>query len=234
MNWKNITNDPLDHSTIISIQEHLRNVSYLYNGSLLKLFTKKSMNNVVMHVGCYEHAHKYTTSKDWKHQYISDASRFCLGIDIDQAGIDDMKNRGYEALCIDATSNVDIGKKFDLIIIGDVIEHLTSLDGVLKFAYRHLESEGSIIVSTPNPFYIGTVFRAWFRGPMVANLEHCCWISESNILELTRRLELKIDAIIYPTGNSSNNKLISFLKNLMFRFRSYWCFTTLVYEIKGR
>jgi SAM-dependent methyltransferase len=46
--------------------------------------------------------------------------------------------------------NFDVGKKFDLIICSDVIEHLSNPDCLLKIIKTHLSKTGIAVISTPD------------------------------------------------------------------------------------
>jgi SAM-dependent methyltransferase len=46
-------------------------------------------------------------------------------------------------------SPIDLGRKFDLIICSDVIEHLRDPDPCLRLIKQHLASEGLVLLSTP-------------------------------------------------------------------------------------
>ncbi len=143
-----------------------------------------------------------------------------------------MKSLGYGAVHADATSEIDLGHLFDTIVLGDVIEHVENIGGLIKFSSRHLASNGFICISTPNPFFIGHVLSAWTNSPAVANFEHKTWISESTMLEVARRSKLNLDNIIYPIGKSHNNFLYKLLKIITYRLRSTMLFTTIIYRLK--
>jgi SAM-dependent methyltransferase len=47
-------------------------------------------------------------------------------------------------------SSFSMGKKFDLVICSDVIEHLVNPDSLLDIIKNHVKSEGMIVLSTPD------------------------------------------------------------------------------------
>jgi SAM-dependent methyltransferase len=232
MDWTKLTSDPCDVPTREKIKIHLKERQHLYRGSLVSFFNDCAKDKEVLHIGCYEHDEKYYNSEKWKHKSINEAASECLGLDINSIGIQKMIESGYDAVCMDATSDSYIGKKFDIIVVGDVIEHLTNFSGLIEFCKRHLKIDGALIISTPNPFYIGSVLPAWLSGPMIANFEHTCWLSESTILEICRRHDIELESIYYPIGNSSKSYFISVIKRLTYSLRSFMLFTTIVYKIK--
>jgi SAM-dependent methyltransferase len=231
MDWTELTNDPLDSETILLMKSHLRSISYIYPRDLLSLFVDKARDKDTLHIGCYEHDEKYLKSDAWKHKRIHEVAKSCVGLDINKQGVAHMNELGYTSVHADATSDISLGKEFDVVIAGDVIEHVDNIGGFMSFNSRHSLQNGKIYISTPNPFYCQHVFSAWMGRPMIANFEHTTWISESTMLEIARRSELKLERIIYPIGNSSKSYFLKVLKNLSFKLGSTMLFTTIVYQL---
>jgi SAM-dependent methyltransferase len=204
----------------------------LYNKELVGFFCDTAKGKDTLHIGCYEHDIKYMNSKSWKHKSINNIAKSCIGLDIDKSGVEHMKAMGYDVVHADATSEIDLGKSFDTIIAGDVIEHVDNIGGLIRFSSNHLSKSGNLYISTPNPFYIGHVLSAWVNRPMVANFEHTAWLSESTMLEVARREGLVLEEIIYPIGNSHKSAFLRLLKKMFFALRSSMLFTGIVYRIK--
>jgi 2-polyprenyl-3-methyl-5-hydroxy-6-metoxy-1,4-benzoquinol methylase len=233
LDWTLTTNDPLDGGVRRQLEVYVREISAVVDNSLLAYFRDSAAAHDVLHIGCCEHAEKYMVVDGWKHRAMADTARTLLGVDINESAVQAMRQLGYEVILADATSDVDVGKRFDRVIIGDVIEHVGNLDGLLRFADRHMTSDGELIISTPNPFFVRHVARAWFSRPMIANFEHVSWVTESNIIELARRARMSLKAIHYPVGNSSSNRAIALLKRLSYRVSGTALFTTNVYVISS-
>lgn len=231
MDWTELTKDPLDSQIGLLIKRHLRLISEIYPRNLLSLFLDEARNKNTLHIGCYEHDEKYLNSDAWKHKYIHEVSKNCVGLDINKQGVDHMNELGYTAVHADATSDISLGAMFDVIIAGDVIEHVENIRGFMNFTSKHSAMNGKIYISTPNPFYFQHVFSAWTSRPMIANFEHTTWISESTMLEIARRSELTLEKIIYPIGNSSKSFFLKTLKNFSFKLGSTILFTTIVYQL---
>ena len=147
----------------------------------------------VLDIGVVEHDISHLSSKDWKHAKFKEWSRSILGVDILKNEVEVLKSMGFNVVVADATSGIDLGQRFDRVIIGDVIEHVNNPVDLLKFAKRHLRERGEVLVSTPNPFWWHHILRVLKDGVFIANAEHITWITPSNAVELARRsgLELK-------------------------------------------
>lgn len=148
----------------------------------------------VLDIGAVQHTLEFTNSPAWVHQHLATAARHLVGVDIVEDALDSITRRGYDVRNVDATSGVDLGERFDVVVIGDVIEHVDSPVGLLLFAKRHLEPGGRIVIKTPNPYYFRHVLAAYRTPEIVANLEHVAWLSPWMALEVSYRAKLKLAA----------------------------------------
>ena len=138
-----------------------------------------------------------------------------VGIDIIESAVNSLRKRGHDVRLCDATSDVDLEERFERVVIGDVIEHVDNPVALLRFAARHLEDGGSIMCTTPNPFYIGNILQTIRDGTYIANAEHITWITPSMGLELAYRSGLSLHSYWHASGEGHTffrKILISFLK----------------------
>lgn len=71
------------------------------------------------------------------------------GIDLNEEGIEEMKKAGHNVRLMNAEM-IDFDEKFDYIIAGEIIEHLSNPGLFLDSATKHLENNGELIITTPN------------------------------------------------------------------------------------
>lgn len=231
IDWIAITDDPLDAGVRKDIEVFLRGISSVIDINLEEYFSTAAAERTVLHIGCCEHSPKYMSATGWKHRAMADVASRIVGVDINEPAVDEMRKMGYEVVCADATGDTNLDELFDRVIIGDVIEHVGNLQGLMEFSGRHLAPDAELIISTPNPFFIRHVLRAWLTRPMVANFEHVSWVTESNILELARRSGLILKAIHYPVGNAFQSRFKSFAKRVSYRFLGTALFTANIYVL---
>ncbi len=81
------------------------------------------------------------------------AARY-VGIDIEQS---------EDVVRADA-QNFRLGEQFDLIVAGEIIEHLPNPAGLLESCLKHLAPGGQLIITTPNAFSLIHVAQAVLRG----------------------------------------------------------------------
>ncbi len=90
----------------------------------------------------------------WLHEHLARSARELVGIDIDDLGVSDARNRGYDAHVVDCR-DIDAIRALDLapadvVIAGEVIEHLDDPGAFLDGLHALLASDGVLIVTTPN------------------------------------------------------------------------------------
>ena len=189
LNWTQISDDPISREVLQPVTNELKRLRKSRSGYLnwIDGFVK---SRSVLDIGVVEHDISHIELPTWKHKYIRDRAAHVLGIDIVPEGIDLLKNRGYNVRLADATSEDDLGERFERVVIGDVIEHVNNPVRLLQFAGRHLVPGGLILVSTPNPYWIKHILSTLVRGTLVTNADHISWVSPAAALELGRRAGL--------------------------------------------
>lgn len=134
----------------------------------------------VMDLGCVDsrpqrnNAQQRIARPNFFHQRIREINPGVLGVDIDADGIAQLNAAGYNAVCADVET-MDLGRKFDTIIAGEIIEHLENCGLFLRNMRRHLKDDGVLIISTPNPFYCAQSWKIWRYGRPEVHEDHMNW-----------------------------------------------------------
>lgn len=192
-------------------------------GPFLREFVR---GHTVLDIGVVGHTVERSHDPLWKHELIRKVASRVVGIDILEEPVLSLKQRGYDIRLVDATSDVDMGERFDRVVIGDVIEHVDNPISLLRFASRHLESGGRIMCATPNPFYIGHILDIFRDGLVIANAEHVAWITPTNALEIAHRAGLRLQAYWHAGGDGNTfgrRAMISILKSM--KILNHECFS---------
>lgn len=114
-----------------------------------------------------------------------------LGVDIDAEGIETLRREGHNVVCADAV-DVDLGVRFDTIVAGEVIEHVSNVGLFLANLARHLAPGGTLIITTPNPFYSRQVGWIWRYGRPRAHEDHAAWFDPITLSAALRRAGLEV------------------------------------------
>jgi 2-polyprenyl-3-methyl-5-hydroxy-6-metoxy-1,4-benzoquinol methylase len=156
--------------------------------------------NKVLHVGCVAHDESKRESGNWTHGLIVEEADEVLGIDILQEDIEKLQNEGYNVEYADA-ENFELNQTFDTIVLGELIEHLTDFDGLLRSIRKHLAPDGKLVITTPNAMAVHwTALR--FLNIEFVNREHTCWFDNVTITQLLERYGFRVVETSY-SGDAS-------------------------------
>jgi 2-polyprenyl-3-methyl-5-hydroxy-6-metoxy-1,4-benzoquinol methylase len=176
-------------------------------------------NKKVLDVGCVGQDINLS-NPHWLHQKIKNVAQFVHGVDTNLGGIKTLNNAGYTVYSTSEIGQIDV--KYDIIHMGDVIEHVDNAVLFLEFYANYLNENGKIIVTTPNGNRINDTLSILFFGNFYINTEHTCWYCRITFSELCRRANLNIERFEWLNTYVKPQKgFINFTMNLLRRF---FCF----------
>jgi len=116
-------------------------------GSRRGILQKYCKGKDVLDLGCAggigEDRDKFT------HDAIRDVARSLLGVDINAGIVEECRRKGYDVICADA-QDLSLGRKFDVVFAGELIEHLEDQGLFLRSVRKHIRPGGLLMISTPN------------------------------------------------------------------------------------
>lgn len=225
--WTAISDDPNDPRAKRLVRAWLGRIRRVITDTDLTGHVERLVKGMsVLDIGVVSHSARYFDQPGWRHGRIVRAAARCVGLDVLPALVQELRGRGFDVRCIDATSDFDLGERFDVVFVGDVIEHVDNAVALLRFARRHLRPGGSVYVATPNPFSRKFYRQFMHEGVVVVNLDHVAWITPTMALELGRRsgLELASYQLVKPMSALSLlwRKLVAWrLQPVEFSFPDY-------------
>lgn len=146
------------------------------------------------------------------HLFLKDKASKLLGVDIDEAGVGQMKRDGFDVVQANA-EDMDLDEQFDCIVAGEIIEHLSNPGLFLANVQRHLAKNGVFILTTANAFGIVSFFRILRKNEVKVHAEHTCWYDPKTITELLSRYSFEIKEI------SFSNKSKWYLKKNLYKLK---------------
>lgn len=208
MDWTKITKNPIDGNVLAMAREYLLRRKTVISKMFMEHVKDEISGKRVLDIGICEHDFSFIDKENWRHKFMAGNSEYCLGIDILDDILEELKRRGYNVRKADATSEEYLGERFDVVFIGDVLEHVSRPVDLLLFARRHLLPEGKIFVTTPNPFYFYRFWETIRDGVPMDNLDHVSYVTPTSALELGRRAGLELARYIFFKGSNRRWKYL--------------------------
>ena len=166
-------------------------------------------NRDVLDLGCIRHSADFAKNDpNWLHQKIRDVAKNVVGIDYLDDEVRKLQNLGYDIRLGDVTKPLPLDGKFDVIVAGDLIEHLTNFEGFFENCVRLLKKDGVLIISTPNPFFSDEFHYVSYKRNYLINPEHTCWIDPQALSQLVHRFEFRITDIHFLSNSWRLGNLI--------------------------
>ncbi len=169
---------------------------------------------VVLNIGCCGNYNDI-------HVKICEESKECTGIDINKEVLEKLRQMGYNVVYADA-QDFDLNKKYDVIVCGEVMEHLPNLDGFFKSVKKHLKDDGIFVLTVPNAFSLMSFFHNIY--PKYAWNQHYhlfCGKTLRNLLEAygfkVVKMYLTDDPKIYK--NKVVSMILSFIRFFVFKLK---------------
>jgi len=172
MSWRDAGPDPSRPENLERRSQVLASSFRLDQRDRLDVLAELCQGRSVLDVGCVAH----------------DPAR-CVGLDVDAEGVAALRHAGFDVVVGDvgrAGEAVGDRAPFDVVVAGEVIEHLGCVDGIFEGAAQVLTSDGRLVLTTPNPYAPWRV-RAGQQGVVWENADHVSYLFPSGIAELADR-----------------------------------------------
>lgn len=184
----------------------------------------------VLDLGCVAHTLQRCLDQPdtWLHNVICRSAHSVLGVDILEKEVAELNKRGYHMMTGNALT-LRLETKFEVIVCGDLIEHVDNLHQLLETIKYHLLPDGIALVTTPNPFAASRFFNILADGWTGINTEHICWFCPQTMFQLAARSGLTIDKFFWletdfsmPTEHFVWGKLFNRIAPLMARWNQFF------------
>jgi 2-polyprenyl-3-methyl-5-hydroxy-6-metoxy-1,4-benzoquinol methylase len=185
--------------------------------------------NRVLHVGC---AAAPLTLADLQsplflHRRLVEASADCHGVDNDDEAAEMLRAAGFENIrTADATELPQLTRdRFDLIVMGEVLEHVADPGSLLRQMPKMLTSSGRIVITVPNAYNLFR-FLHMFVGREVVHMDHVAYYSPKTLTAACSRAGLTLEQLAFtdPFGESEGartHRLIATAYGVVLKIRPY-------------
>jgi predicted TPR repeat methyltransferase len=133
----------------------------------------------------------------WLHERLAGVASSLVGLDLDEAGVEAARARGYEAYAVDAQSADAVHalglERADIVIAGELIEHLDA-PGLFLRAMHELADE--LVLTTPNAYRVAN-FVVPLSGREAVHPHHTAWHSPQTLRRLLAMAGWETERIAY-------------------------------------
>jgi 2-polyprenyl-3-methyl-5-hydroxy-6-metoxy-1,4-benzoquinol methylase len=184
--------------------------------SRIEYIKKYCKNKTVLNLGCTSSNPLNEIKYDlWLQKYIDEYADEVIGIDIQKDLIKTCQKHTKNTLIHADVLSLNLNKKFDVVVAGEIIEHISNLDGFFKSIIKHLKKDGKLIITTPNVFKFYNLIYAIFGIEPKKHPGHILYFDIKTLEEILNRYGFKIKKYSYLTEktiqNTIGNKMIIFL-----------------------
>jgi len=160
----------------------------------------------VLHLGCtgYPFTEQIMADDRLLHFELEKIARELYGFDLDQEGIDVLEKLGTKNLYradLEQLQEVALNEKFEVIIAGEMIEHLSNPGLFLRGIQRFMDADTNLVVTTINAYcgYRNVVYGLRGKGGSnePVHPDHVAYYSYSTLKLVLERANLKIDKFAF-------------------------------------
>ncbi len=161
----------------------------------------------------------------WLHATLAAAAAKCVGVDADHVAVRRLQAEGFDVRHGDVET-LELGELFDVIVAGELIEHVLNVGQFLDSARRHLAPGGILVLTTPNSLSLhahpGPL--AFLRRTSGINPTHVAWYCATTFRQA---LELNSWHVIEQgfCASSSSTALKAALRRIAYAAKPSWAET---------
>lgn len=162
----------------------------------------------VLNVGCAGGASYYLPDRTeaWLHARFANAAADLTGVDIDTEEIAHATKHGWtivEANCED----MQLDRRFDAIMLVDVIEHVANPGRALDNLVAHLKPGGAVYITTPNPTFVADMARAMLGWGPSTYWDHVACFAPEHLQALCDRHKHALSNVLFFSHRDSRSSL---------------------------
>jgi SAM-dependent methyltransferase len=164
----------------------------------------------VLHLGCtnYPYTKEALDNNILIHLEIEKVAKELYGFDFDQEGIDILREQGVNNLFradLEKLGDVPLDETFDVIIAGEMIEHLSNPGLFLKGIQRFMNADTNLIITTINAYcamrFMIYCLRGRGGGSEPVHPDHVAYYSYKTLSLAIQRENLQVrDFLFYDLG----------------------------------
>lgn len=191
--WSDLASDPMDPFLLRMRRSEIDRARRPPVARRVEYLCALVAGKKVLDVGIVDHLLESDRAENWLHGQLASVAETILGVDVLADAVQKLAERGYNVACLDLTNDDLPDEDFDVIIAGELIEHLGRPGELFSAAARLLRPGGRLVLTTPNPFAIWRCYQHLLGRPN-ENVDHVAFFSPGEIIELAARAGMRLDS----------------------------------------
>lgn len=142
----------------------------------------------VLHVGCadYPITRERLDTGSLLHENLMEYAASLTGVDLSDEGLAILREHGISNLLQADAEQLALDETFDIILAGDVVEHMNNPGLFMERARDLLAPGGQLIIGVPNAFTFN-IIRLFLGQAEPTHKDHTFYFSPKTLAELGRR-----------------------------------------------
>jgi SAM-dependent methyltransferase len=178
----------------------------------------------VLHLGCtnYPYTKESIDNDMLLHFELGKVARELYGFDFDQKGIDILSADGVKNLYLadlEKLEEVDLDETFDVVIAGEMIEHLSNPGLFLRGIKRFMSDKTELVITTINAYSAIRFLIYSFRGKGGANEpvhpDHVSYYSYKTLSLVVQREKLEVKEFLFYDVGPEHRQFVRWFYNLI-------------------
>lgn len=189
--WTDAGTDPMDPAIIHARQRMLTAARRTPVPDRIAYLRDLVRGRRLLDIGIVDHDLGSDRREHWLHGRLAEVAASSLGIDVLEAPLHELAAEGYDVACMDVTEGDLPDGRFDVIVAGELVEHLDRPGHLFRAAAELLDEHGVLVLTTPNPFAPWRVVQNLLDRPY-ENADHALLLNGWGIAELAERAGLRL------------------------------------------
>ncbi|MCK4606505.1 MAG: glycosyltransferase [candidate division Zixibacteria bacterium] len=173
----------------------------------------------VLHIGCVDSGimKQRIRENNYLHYHIGRVAKKLVGADVDEKGLARLKQASYEVHKLDLETDAnllrELSRDADVIIIPEVIEHLSNA-GLALQNLKDCDFHGDILITTPNAFSC-RAHKMLSQNVELVHPDHNCYYSVTTLATLLRKHGFRIERLLmyyWPSNDATGREFADILR----------------------
>jgi len=185
----------------------------------ISILESLSKDKKIIHLGCCDHIpliQKKIKNNTWLHGRLCKSSKRCIGIDINEDGVNFIKNNlGFgDVLCgdiIEEDINSITEEHWDYMVLGEILEHVDNPGLFLSsIQSKYHGIVDRLVITVPNAFSYQNI-RYTFSNKECINTDHRYWFTPYTLAKIVTLAGMQVEKFFFCIPFPRSNGLFHYI-----------------------